>query len=86
MTKIKGALEAKTGRPDDALELFVGEMTLEERVEWAQNLPFDSVKDAREKGYLVKGVFNVENSDNDSGLSARREWSPLDYKKTGWWW
>jgi hypothetical protein len=87
LTKIKGALEAKTGRPDDALELFVGEMTPEERVDWAQNLPFDSVKDAREKGFLVKGVFHVDSKvKDDSSLSARRDWSPLEYKKSGWWW
>jgi len=89
LTKIKGALEAKTGRPDDALELFVGEMTPEERVDWAQNLPFDSVKDAREKGFLVKGIFHVDSKlDNkdDSSLTARRDWSPLEYKKSGWWW
>lgn len=81
LTKIKGSLSAKAGR-----EIAVGDMTLEQMVEWAKELPYDSVKDAREKGYLVKGVLNTEVEPEVNSFTARREWSPDQYKKTGWWW
>ena len=38
LTKIKGSLSAKAGR-----EIAVGDMTLEQMVEWAKELPYDSV-------------------------------------------
>jgi hypothetical protein len=38
LTKIKGSLSAKNGR-----EIAVGDMTAEEMVEWAKELPYDSV-------------------------------------------
>ena len=37
LTKIKGSLSAKAGR-----EIAVGDMTLEQMVEWAKELPYDS--------------------------------------------
>ena len=42
LTKIKGSLSAKAGR-----DIAVGDMTLEQMVEWAKELPYDSVTELK---------------------------------------
>ena len=82
LTKIKGALAAKAGRGDDE-EVAVGDLSLEEQIEWARELPFESVKDAREQGILQNGIYDLQ----AQSVSSRREpkWNPTMYKNNGWW-
>lgn len=82
LTKIKGALAAKSGR-DEGAEVAVGDLSFEEQIEWARELPYESVKDARNQGYLDGGVYSLD----VQIASSRREpkWSPEQYKQKGWW-
>jgi len=82
LTKIKGALAAKAGRPEEE-EVAVGDLSLEDQIEWARDLPFESVKDAREQGILQNGIYDLQ----AQSVSSRREpkWTPTMYKNNGWW-
>ena len=82
LTKIKGALSAKAGR-EEGQEIAVGDLSPEEQIEWARELPYESVKEAREMGIIQSGVYNLQ----AQSVSSRREpkWSPTQYKMNGWW-
>jgi len=82
LTKIKGALSAKAGR-EDGDEIAVGDLSPEEQIEWARDLPYESVKEAREMGIIQSGIYNLQ----AQSVSSRREpkWSPTQYKMNGWW-
>ena len=82
LTKVKGSLAAKSGR-DEGAEVAVGDLSFEEQIEWARELPYESVKDARNQGYLDGGVYSLD----VQVASSRREpkWSPEQYKQKGWW-
>ena len=38
---------------ENILKVAVGDLSLEERVQWAHDLPYDTVKDARQKGEKI---------------------------------
>ena len=78
---MKGALTAKDSR--ESLS-FVGDLDLKEQVKWAQNFPFESMKEARDKGYFHKGQLDLTKKN-----SARNQERPLtekEFKNKGWWW
>lgn len=81
LKKVKGTLKpdglaGKTDRPE-----FVGSLSAAEKVRWAMEYPFDSLKEARELGYLVKGQLNfdistpkVQHRDMSLNYLKRKEW------------
>lgn len=81
LKKVKGALAAKRG--EDLIA--VGDLSLDEQIQWAYDFPFESLKEARERGYFAKGVMNLENVDIAKS-SYDRPMSTTEWKKKGWWW
>jgi len=80
LKKVKGTLNAKRG------ELTaVGDLTLEEQIQWAYDFPFESMKEARNMGYFSKGVLNLEKG-GMSKSSYDRPMSAKEWRNKGWWW
>merc|ERR1712176_404128 len=80
LKKVKGALAAKRGDL-----VAVGDLSLDEQIEWAYQFPFESLKEAREKGYFAKCIMDLENGEIAKS-AFERPLSTTEWKKKGWWW
>ena len=81
LKKVKGQIMAKKG---DQLTT-VGDLTLEQQIQWAFDFPFESMKEARHKGYFSKGQLDLSRN-GMSKSSYERPMSQKEWKNKGWWW
>ena len=60
-------------------------MKFEEQVQWAFDFPFQSLQEARVKGYFANGEMkNI--LDNIAKSKNERPVSTTEWKRNGWWW
>lgn len=60
-------------------------MSFEDAIQWALSLPFDSKKEAKDKGFFVDGTLSYS-EELQAKSSANRGFSVYEMKKKGWWW
>ena len=82
LKKVKGTITQKRGGKE---LLAVGDLTLEEQIEWAFEFPFETMKEARHKGYFYRGVLDLEKGELQKS-SFERPMSDKEFKNKGWWW
>merc|ERR1712003_97987 len=73
LTKVKGALAAKSGR-DEGTEVAVGDLSFEEQIEWARELPYESVKEAPRNGHYSK--WRLQSPSAISFITTRAKMEP----------
>jgi len=63
----------------------IDDLSFEDAIQWALTLPFDSKKEAKDKGLFVEGTLNYSEQ-LQAKSSANRGFSVYEMKKKGWWW
>lgn len=80
LKKVQGDLDERRS----LVPMSISDMSLENQIEWAMELPYESKKDAKAKGLFINGVLV------DEELQSRRkettDWSYKEIKRNGWWW
>lgn len=83
LKKVRGTLQKTSSDVVGA----VGDMQLEEQIKWAFSFPFETLKEAREKGHLVKGEMkNIEQKIQRNKSPSVHLSDSTTWKKNGWWW
>jgi hypothetical protein len=83
LKKVKGDLSSRTSS-EDALT-SIDDLSLEDAIQWALTLPFDSMKEAKDKGFFVDGTLSYS-EELQAKSSVNRGFSVYEMKKKGWWW
>jgi hypothetical protein len=63
----------------------IDDLSFEDAIQWALSLPFDSKKEAKDKGFFVDGTLSYS-EELQAKSSVNRGFSVYEMKKKGWWW